>query len=150
MKKTTNYLNRDFKKQRSNDSLTEKARSTLMSKIKSKNTKFERDFIASLSKATRKEFQTHVATLRGKPDIVFPNDKICIFLDSDFWHGWYYPRWKHLLKNDFWRQKIEANRRRDKRNNLYLRRSGWTVLRFWEHKIKAKRGTIIESILAHL
>jgi DNA mismatch endonuclease (patch repair protein) len=136
MKTTKNYLSRDFKKKRSDDLLSTKKRSELMSKIRSKDTKFEREFIFALKKATRKKFQTNVTSIKGKPDIVFPKDKFCVFLDSDFWHGWYYPRWKHLLKNDFWREKIENNRKRDKKTTIYLRKNGWKVLRIWEHEIK--------------
>jgi len=136
MKKTKNYLNRNFKKERSDDLLPIKKRSELMSKIRSRDTKFEREFIVSLRKATRKKFKTNVTSIKGKPDIVFQKDRVCVFLDSDFWHGWYYPRWKHLLKNDFWREKIENNRRRDRKTTAYLGENGWAVLRFWEHQIK--------------
>jgi len=148
MKKTNNYLNRNFKKERSDDLLPAKKRSELMSKIRSKNTKFEQEFIVSLRKVTHKKFQTNVASIKGKPDIVFQKDKVCIFLDSDFWHGWYYPRWKHLLKNDFWREKIENNRRRDRKTTAFLRKDGWTVLRFWEHEILANIERAMRKIIS--
>lgn len=109
-----------------------------MSKIRSRDTKFEKDFITTLKKITGKSFQTNVSSIKGKPDIVFLKKRVCIFLDSDFWHGWYYNRWKHLLKNDFWRTKIENNRKRDRKTTIYLRKNGWIVLRFWEHQIKDK------------
>lgn len=142
-----NYLNRNFKKERSNDSLPTKKRSELMSKIRSRDTKFEREFISALMKATRKKFQTNVVSIKGKPDIVFSKDKICVFLDSDFWHGWYYPQWEHLLKNDFWREKIENNRKRDKKTTLYLRKNRWKVIRIWEHEIKKDLNKAILKIL---
>ncbi len=147
MKKTNNYLNRDFKKIRSEDSLTKEKRSTLMSKIRSKETKFEKNFIKILKEGTKKKFLTNVVTIKGKPDIVFNNDRIVIFLDSDFWHGWQYPKWKHLLKNDFWRNKIEKNRLRDKRTTIFLRKNGWKVLRFWEHEIKKDIDKTINKVI---
>ena len=150
MKKTKNYLNRNFKKERSDDLLPIKKRSELMSKIRSRDTKFEREFIVSLRKGTRKKFQTNVASIKGKPDIVFQKDKVCVFLDSDFWHGWYYPRWKLLLKNDFWREKIENNRRRDRKTTVYLRKNGWIVLRFWEHEIKMDHAKVVSKIVKAL
>lgn len=146
MKRTNNYLNRDFKKKRSADTLTTEKRSALMAKVRSRGTKFEKDFITELRKSTRKKFETNVSSIKGKPDIVFRKGKICVFLDSDFWHGWYYPRWKHLLKNDFWRKKIENNRNRDKKTTVYLRRKGWTVLRFWEHQIKEDKDKRIQHL----
>src|SRR3989338_880943 len=150
MKKTENYLNRNFKKERSDDLLPAKKRSELMAKIRSRDTKFEREFILSLRKATRKRFRTNVASIKGKPDIVFQKDKICEWLDSNFWHGWYYPRWKHLLKNNFWREKIQNNRRRDRKTTAYLRKNGWIVLRFWEHDIKQNSTKVVSNIMQKL
>lgn len=118
-----------------------------MSKIRSKNTKFEEDFIFSLRKATRKQFRTYIADIKGKPDIVFDRRKVCVFLDSDFWHGWQYPRWKHLLKNDFWRDKIERNRVRDKKTTIFIKRKGWKVVRIWEHQIKNKANDCMRKIV---
>ena len=146
-RKTNNYLNRNFKKERSDDKLSEKERSERMSRIRSRGTKFEEDFIYALKKATRKKIKTHTRSIRGCPDIIFEKNKVCVFLDSDFWHGWQYPRWKHLLKNDFWRNKIENNRKRDKKTTQYLRKNGWTVLRIWEHEINIKNNKSIEKIV---
>lgn len=129
------------------DRLSKEKRSALMSKIRSENTRFEQDFIEKLKKRTRKKFRTHERSIRGTPDIVFQKDKVCVFLDSDFWHGWYYPRWKHQLKNDFWREKIENNRKRDRKTTVYLRKSGWTVLRFWEHDLKKDLDGVFLKIL---
>ena len=147
MKKTKNYLNRNFKKERGDDLLPTKKRSELMSKIRSRDTKFEREFIDALKKSTRKKFRTNVVSIKGKPDIVFQKDKVCIFLDSDFWHGWYYPKWKHLLKNDFWRKKIENNRRRDRKISAYLRKNGWQVIRIWEHELLKEFSDATKNII---
>lgn len=85
--------------------------------------------------------------LRGKPDIVFQKEKVCVFLDSDFWHGWQYPRWTHLLKNNFWRDKINQNRIRDKKVTVYLRKIGWKVLRIWEHDIKENPSRAVNRVI---
>ena len=146
-KKTSNFLGRDLSKTREPDKISKKKRSSVMSKIRSKGTKFESDFIKKLKAKTRKKFRLNVKELKGKPDIVFERYKVCVFLDSDFWHGWQYPRWKHLLKNDFWRNKIEANRARDKKNTLWLRRRGWIVIRIWEHNIKKDVNIVLEKII---
>jgi DNA mismatch endonuclease, patch repair protein len=149
-KKIKNYAGRNFKKKRTNDKISKKKRSFLMSKIRSKNTKFEEDFIMLLKKSTRKKFRTHAVDIKGKPDIVFDRDKICIFLDSDFWHGWQYPRWRHLLKTDFWRDKIEKNRERDKKTTVFLRHNGWKVIRIWEHDIRLKSEGHKDSVLKRI
>jgi len=145
-KKIRNYAGRNFRKKRTKDKLTRKNRSILMSQIRSKGTKFEQDFIIFLKKSTSKKFLTNVTSIKGKPDIIFKKAKICIFLDSDFWHGWQYTRWKHLLKNNFWRKKIRDNKARDVKTTLFLKRQGWTVLRFWEHAIKRKPLVCLDKI----
>ncbi len=149
-KKIKNFLGRNLNRIRSDDRLSGEARSNLMSRIRSKNTQFERDFIESLCERTRLKFSVNDKSIRGKPDIVFQRRKICVFLDSDFWHGWQYPRWKHLLKDDFWRDKIEKNRKRDQRNTAYLRRQGWKVVRLWEHNIKFNFQGSIDKVLSEL
>jgi DNA mismatch endonuclease (patch repair protein) len=135
-KQYKNYLGRNFNKTRSRDVISKRQRSSLMSRIRSKNTGFEFNFVKTLKHHVKSRFLNHVISIKGNPDIVFMNQRICVFLDSDFWHGWQYPRWRHLLKNNFWRNKIIANRKRDKRTTEYLKKHGWTVLRLWEHKIK--------------
>lgn len=145
-----NKIGRNFKRARSADRLTAEKRSFLMSRIRSKNTKFESLFIDELKKTTKFKFNTHDKNLLGTPDIVFQRKKIAIFLDSNFWHGWFFPKWKHLLKDDFWRDKIEKNRMRDRRVTIKLRREGWVVIRIWEHQIKKDMESSISKILAVL
>lgn len=145
-KRIKNYLGRNFNKKREKDKISPEQRSKLMSGIFSKNTKFEQDFINLLKKSVENKFQTNVKVLKGKPDLVFQKEKLCVFLDSDFWHGWQYPRWKHLLKNDFWREKINNNRKRDIRILKLLRRNGRKVLRVWEHKINKNPLDVVNTI----
>ena len=72
----------------------------------------------------------------GKPDFVFPEVKIAVFVDGCFWHGC--PKHANAPKNnrEFWRQKIDANKKRDQKVNRRLRSEGWSVQRIWEHDIK--------------
>ncbi len=149
-KKINNKLGRNFNRKRQKDKITADKRSSVMSKIRSRGTKFEKDFIDELSKKTKRKFETHVKDIKGKPDIVFRRKKLCVFLDSNFWHGWQYSRWKHLLKNDFWRGKIEKNRKRDRNTTQYLRREGWTVIRIWEHLIKTDFERALGKVLGNL
>ena len=138
-----NYVGRNYKKRRRKDNLSTKQRSNLMSRIRSKNTGLEKSFFRLLRKSTRIKFRTHVTSIRGKPDVVFPKQRVCVFIDGDFWHGWQFPRWKHQMKNEFWRLKIEKNRKRDRRIYSFLRRKGWIVLRFWEHEINNDKSPLI-------
>jgi DNA mismatch endonuclease Vsr len=141
-----NYSQRNFRKKRTPDKFSPKQRSALMSKIKSKNTAFEKDFFRLLKQKCSRLFKTHFGSILGKPDIVFLKEKVCVFLDSDFWHGWQYPRWMHLLKNEFWRNKITSNRKRDIKITRYLRRTSWKVLRFWGHELRKDPGWVVQRI----
>ncbi|MBV9009999.1 MAG: very short patch repair endonuclease [Verrucomicrobia bacterium] len=73
--------------------------------------------------------------LPGRPDFVFPRQKLAIFVDGCFWHGC--PRHsQHVNKSGaFWIQKIRTNKSRDRRNARALNERGWTVLRLWEHEL---------------
>lgn len=149
-KRTCNSLNRDFSKERNSDKLTVRERSRRMSLIRSKSTQFEQNLIAVLKKQTRKTFTTNDASVLGKPDVVFKKNKVCVFFDSNFWHGWQYPRWKHLLKNDFWREKIERNRLRDRKVTQKLRAEGWIALRLWEHQFKKDQSVCVKKVIEAL
>ena len=73
--------------------------------------------------------------IAGKPDFAFGKQRLAIFVDGCFWHGC--PRcYRAPSRNEaFWAEKIKANRGRDRRVSALLRRSGWTVIRVWEHAL---------------
>lgn len=113
--------------------ITREKRSEIMSKIRSSNTKLELRVFEHLEGRGVK-FQKHHKML-GKPDIVLLDEKIAIFLDSDFWHGWRFATWSYKLK-PFWYDKISTNIKRDKRIRRKLRAEGWRTIRIWEHQLK--------------
>ena len=126
------------------DIMSKEKRSALMSRIKGKGTKIE----LQVERELRRRgiyFATHAKELPGRPDIVFRNGKLAVFIDGDFWHGWRFPAWEHKLTPK-WREKIAANRDRDQRNFRKLRHRGWTVLRIWEHSIERESDNQIDRI----
>ncbi len=132
------------------DIFTKEKRSEVMSRIRSKNTTVERLVFAYLRKR-KLYFQKHYARVGGSPDVAVPSRKIAVFLDGDFWHG------RHAKKrlprlNDWWREKILRNMRRDRTTRARLRREGWSVLRVWEGELmrKATRERWLEKIRVHL
>lgn len=73
--------------------------------------------------------------LFGKPDFVFPEYKLVVFVDGCFWHGCS-RCYKEPRKNvEFWREKIRRNILRDRRTMRILKMKGWHVMRFWEHAL---------------
>jgi DNA mismatch endonuclease (patch repair protein) len=128
------------------DIMSKAKRSALMARIRGTNTKVE----VQVFRALRRRgvyFARHVKGLPGRPDIVFRNGKVAVFLDGDFWHGWRFGRWEYKLQ-PFWRQKIAGNRARDSRNFAKLRRQGWRVLRIWEHELERDLASQVERICA--
>ena len=71
----------------------------------------------------------------GKPDFIFPRKKVALFVDGCFWHGC--PKHSNMPKNnhEFWREKLQKNRDRDKFVTRELQRMGWKVIRVWEHEL---------------
>lgn len=120
-----------------------------MSAVRSKDTKLEKLVISGL-KAEGLNFKTYYTGVIGKPDIVIPNRKKAVFIDSDFWHGWQYPRWSHKLTSDFWINKIGNNRKRDQKVNRILRKSGWVIMRVWEHQLKNDYEEVMRKLLKFL
>ena len=134
-----------------NGFITTKQRSDLMKKIKASGTKpevFLREKINTLGYKT----VINVKEIIGTPDIVIPEKKVAVFVDGEFWHGYNWKEKKKKIKRNknYWLLKIENNIRRDKKNNLRLRKLGYKVLRFWENDIKKDIDKCISKILLHI
>lgn len=119
------------------DIFTKEKRSEIMSLIKPKGTKPEL-LVFSYLRKRKIYFQKHYRKAPGSPDIALPRKKIAVFIDGDFWHGWQFEKRREKLPETYWRAKIEANIRRDKRNFAQLRKAGWKLLRVWEHELRPK------------
>jgi DNA mismatch endonuclease (patch repair protein) len=116
------------------DVFSKEKRSVVMSRIKGKGNK---DTELAMIQILRKH---HISGWRrnqsvmGKPDFVFPGQKIALFVDGCFWHCC--PRHSNIPKNNrsFWKKKLEGNKNRDKFVGRQLRQMGWKVVRVWEHE----------------
>lgn len=130
---------------------TTKLRSTLMSKIKGKNTKPE-ILLRKALWAMGIRYRVNVSTLPGKPDIVISKHKVIIFIDGEFWHGynWVEKRDKIKTNREFWIPKIERNMQRDIENQKKLEIMGFKVYRFWERDIRIKLDECITLINARV
>ena len=75
----------------------------------------------------------------GTPDIVLPKYNTVVFVHGCFWHG-------HNCKKgslpetriEFWKNKINGNKERDRKNRKALEENGWNVLTVWECEILNK------------
>ena len=72
--------------------------------------------------------------VRRTADMVFRPAKVAVFIDGCFWHGCPDHGSKPKSNRDYWLPKLRANKRRDAEIDLALRKSGWLVIRVWEHE----------------
>jgi DNA mismatch endonuclease (patch repair protein) len=121
------------------DVFTKAKRSEVMSRIRGRGNKDTELALVKLFRQHRITGWRRCRPVFGKPDFVFPDPKVAVFVDGCFWHGC--PKHATKPRNNaaFWQKKLAANQARDRRVNRTLRRDGWRVLRIWEHDL-AKRG----------
>lgn len=126
------------------DRITSKQRSYIMSKIKGKNTKPEMLACRELRK-TGIHFRKHYK-VPGSPDIAFPRKKIAVFINGEFWHGRRYTKIKDRLP-EFWKDKLERNIKRDRKNYRLLKKDGWTLVKIWDTDLKKNPEKELNKIL---
>ena len=140
------------------DVLTKEKRKKNMQRIRSKDTKPEVVLRKALwHKGYR--YRKNYKDLPGKPDIVFTKQKVCVFVDSEFFHGKdfesgyksrKYSSLREQLENsnhsEFWMSKIQRNMERDREVDAELHGLGWSVLRFWSKDVLRKTEDCIGAI----
>ncbi len=117
------------------DVFSKEKRSEVMSRIRGKGNK---DTELAMIQILRKH---HVSGWRrnqpvlGKPDFVFPKQRVALFVDGCFWHSC--PKHSNMPKNnrEFWEKKLLGNKDRDKYVSRTLKLAGWKVIRVWEHEL---------------
>ena len=125
--------------------------SQVMSSNKAKNTKPELRLRKALYADGVRGYRLNWKKVPGKPDIAFPGRKISIFINGCYWH-----RCPHCelplpkTNTEFWKEKFDKNIKRDKKKEKELLDLGWTVLVFWECKIKTNIKDCINKIKVNL
>ena len=133
------------------DNRTSEQRRKNMQAVKNKDSEIERILRHELwTRGYR--YRKNVASVYGHPDIAFLKQKVAVFCDSEFWHGY---DWEHKQKEiksnrDFWIQKIERNIKRDTNVTNHLNAEGWIVIRFWGKEIKKNPSNCAEIIIEAL
>jgi len=120
------------------DKLTPERRSAVMSRVKGRNTAPEIKVRRALHSMGYR-FRLHREDLPGKPDIVLPKYRLCIFVHGCYWH-------QHLgckratfpkSNKEFWINKFMQNKTRDEVATSSLVDLGWKVCVIWECQTKA-------------
>lgn len=74
------------------------------------------------------------------PDVVLPGRRVAVFVDGCYWHScpqhgrqtpWTGPN------AALWEEKMRRNQERDHRSTALAQEAGWTVVRLWEHEVRA-------------
>ena len=108
-----------------------------MRRIRAKNTVPEM-IVRRLVHGLGFRYRLHVTALPGKPDLVFPRLSKIIEVRGCFWHQHKSCIDSHIPKSriEYWRPKLQGNKRRDKQNEKKLIALGWNVCTVWECELK--------------
>lgn len=130
------------------DSMTKEQRHRCMAAIRGKDTKPElvvRKFLF----ARGFRYRLNHPRLPGHPDIVLRKYHSVIFVNGCFWHGHEGCRMYRLPKTntDYWQQKIQRNKERDRQEQQRLAEMGWHCITVWECQLKpAVRQRTLEAL----
>jgi DNA mismatch endonuclease (patch repair protein) len=133
------------------DIWSKEKRSEVMSHIRGKDTKPERE-IRSLLHRMGFRFRLHRKDLPGSPDIVLPKYRTVIFVHGCFWHqhkgcsDCVMPR----TNRQKWKVKLGKNIVRDKLKKRMLQDLGWKVITIWECEIEKNPDIIRDKILRRI
>lgn len=114
-----------------------------MSAIRSTGNRTETELRKALH-AMGLRYRLYARHLPGRPDIVFPNARVAIFVDGDFWHcrllveeGMEALQKKlRTPSRSYWLEKFSKRVDRDVAVTNELREMGWLVIRVWESDVK--------------
>ncbi|MEN5300694.1 very short patch repair endonuclease [Pseudomonas sp. TWI628] len=133
------------------DIVSKEVRSRMMAGIRGINTSPEMKVRRMLHRQGFR-YRLHQEDLPGKPDLVLPRYRVCIFVHGCFWHR--HPGCRNATtprtRQDFWQAKFEQNVSRDARTKQQLLALGWRVIELWECGIRGPESGmdwLFEAIL---
>lgn len=120
------------------DMFSKEKRSDIMSRIHQDNTKPEvmvRKYLFSKGFRYRKNDKRYP----GKPDIVLPKYHTVIFINGCFWHQHSGCKAATIPQSnyEYWKEKLQKNVERDKKQIQILKELGWKVIIVWECELSA-------------
>jgi DNA mismatch endonuclease, patch repair protein len=112
-------------------------RSEIMSKVKSRENQATELRLIRIFRQFEIRGWRRRAMIFGKPDFVFPAARLAVFVDGCFWHGCPIHGSIPIANRAFWTRKLSRNKVRDRIVCRELKSSGWSVLRIWQHELRA-------------
>jgi DNA mismatch endonuclease Vsr len=120
------------------DIFNKEKRSEVMRAVKHKDTLPEL-IVQSLIRDMGIEYERESRIYNTKPDIIIQDLKKALFINGCFWHGHKCRKGKLPVSNkEYWENKINKTKSRDKKNYKELKSNGWDYLVIWECEIKKK------------
>lgn len=119
------------------DTFSTEKRSEIMRQVKSRRNKSTELKLIEWFKTNGIKGWRRGYPLMGKPDFVFPKQRIAIFADGCFWHGHNCRNTRPAQNADYWTAKRERNVKRDRTVTEALMAKNWRVIRIWECEIKS-------------
>lgn len=117
------------------DTFSRGKRSWIMAQVKSAGNESTEQALLAVFRASHITGWRRYYPLFGKPDFVFPRQKVAVFVDGCFWHG--HPKKCRIPRANrkYWLRKIRRNVTRDRLVNRALAEKGWKVIRIWEDAV---------------
>lgn len=119
------------------DTFSPAERSEIMRRVQGRDTTIEMQLRRALWAMGLRGYRVDVRRLPGRPDIAYGRARVAVFVDGCFWHGCAKHCRMPSSNREYWERKIGRNMERDKASSLALRKSGWLVIRLWEHQLRA-------------
>lgn len=129
------------------DTVDQLTRSRMMAAVRSRDTSPELAVRKALH-ARGFRYRTNVRELPGKPDIVLPRYRAAIFVHGCFWHAHDCKLFRlPATRREFWRDKLERNRERDRIAGNSLNEAGWRFLTVWECAIRGSERRALDAVI---
>ena len=120
------------------DVFSRRKRSKIMSRVRSKGNKATEIALITLLRRLGISGWRRGVRVFGKPDFVFPEHRLAVFVDGCFWHGCPKHGTQPVSNTAFWKAKLARNRSRDRSVARTLKAGGWRVLRIWQHEFSRR------------
>jgi len=117
------------------DVFSKSKRSDVMSRIRGKENKATEMALIKLFRRNRITGWRRNQPVFGKPDFMFPKNKLAVFVDGCFWHGCPKHATRPSTNRAFWNKKLAANKARDQIVKRTICTRGMRVLRIWQHEL---------------
>jgi len=86
--------------------------------------------------------------LPGKPDVLFPVERIAVQVHGCFWHACPTCQLPMPKANaEFWTGKLRRNVERDLEAEEQLRWMGWELIVVWEHELRRDTSGVVRHVM---